>query len=166
MTSAVDDELPLSRTKKKQQAQQIVQLAEQLCDLADSRFERMDLPSEIVNEARTVRRTGGRGSHKRQLKYLAGLLREDAAAVDALRAQLEGMDQVDRGDKKQFHALEKLRDRLCDPQQFDQAWREVQEQLPQLDLKSIARLAKSVHEHGDRRAYREIFKRLREGVSG
>ncbi len=162
MTAEIHEDLPLSRTKKKQQAQQIAELAGQLCDLSDNRFARIELPAEIVAEARTVRQTGGRGSHKRQLKYLAGLLREDTAAVELLQAQLGGMDQVDRSDKKQFHALEKMRDRLCDPQQFDQACAELHDQAPQLDIKTIMRLAQSVHQHGDRRASREIFKRLRD----
>jgi ribosome-associated protein len=157
-----NDDLPLSRTKKKQQAQQIAELAGQLCDLSDNRFARMELPAEIIAEAQTVRQTGGRGSHKRQLKYLAGLLREDPAAVELLQTQLGGMDQVDRSDKKQFHSLEKMRDRLCDPQQFDQACADLQDQTLQLDIKTIMRLAQSVHQHGDRRAYREIFKRLRD----
>lgn len=162
--TAVNDDLPLSRTKKKQQAQQIAELAGQLCDLSDNRFSRIELPAEILAEARIVRQTGGRGSHKRQLKHLAGLLREDSAAVELLQAQLGGMDQVDRSDKKQFHALEKMRDRLCDPRQFDQACADLQNQAPQLDLKTIKRLAQSVHQHDDKRAYREIFKRLREGM--
>ncbi|MFO7812862.1 MAG: ribosome biogenesis factor YjgA [Pelovirga sp.] len=163
--TAVNDDQPLSRTKKKQQAHQIAELAGQLCELSDNRFGRIELPAEIVAEAQTVRQTGGRGSHKRQLKYLAGLLREDPDAVESLRLQLEGMDQVDRSDKKQFHSLEHMRDRLCDPQQFDQAFSELQDQAPHLDIKTIRRLAQSVHQHGDKRAYREIFKRLRdEGV--
>lgn len=160
--TAVNNDLPLSRTKKKQQAHQIAELAGQLCELSDNRFERIELPVEIRAEAQTVRQTGGRGSHKRQLKYLAGLLREDPATVELLQTQLGGMDQVDRRDKKQFHALEKMRDRLCDPLQFDQACDELQEQAAHLDVKTIKRLARSVHQHGDKRAYREIFKRLRD----
>src|SRR6056297_135524 len=164
MTLEIHDDQPLSRTKKKHQAQQIAELAGQLCDLSNNRFERMELPAEIIAEAQTVRQTSGRGSHKRQLKYLAGLLREDPAAVELLQLQLGGMDQVDRSDKKQFHALEQMRDRLCNLQQFYRACAELQDQAPQIDMKTIRRLAQSVHQHGDKRAYREIFKRLRDGL--
>ncbi len=161
MTTGNDDQ-PLSRTRKKEQAQQVTALAGQLCELSDNRFARIELPAEIIAEAQIVRQTGGRGSHKRQLKYLAGLLREDPTAVGLLQTQLGGMDQIDRGAKKQFHELEKMRDRLCDAKQFDQACAELQDQAPQLDIKAIMRLARSVHQHADRRAYREIFKRLRD----
>lgn len=164
MKPSNEDDLPLSRTRKKQQAQQIVQLAQQLSDLSDSRFARIELPAEILEEAQATRETRGRGSYKRQLKYLAGLLREEPAAVESLQQQLGGMDQVDRGDKKQFHALESLRDRLCDPAEFEQACTELRVQFPQLDIKTMIRLAQSVHEHEDRRAYREIFKRLRDTI--
>lgn len=164
MTAEIDNDQPLSRTRKKQQAQQIGKLAGELCELSDNRFGRIDLPAEIIAEAQTVRQTGGRGSHKRQLKYLAGLLREHPNAVESLKLQLEEMDQIDRSEKKQFHSLEQLRDRLCDPQQFGQALLELQDRAAQFDIKTITRLARSVHQHGDKRAYREMFKRLRQGM--
>ncbi len=162
MTSENDEDLPLSRTRKKQQALAITRLAEQLCGLSDSHFTGLRLPPEIMDEARTVRNTSGRGSAKRQMKYLAGLLRETPETVDSLKRQLADIDQVEGRDKKAFHQLEDLRDRLCDPQQFDQACAEVRQLLPHLDMKVITRLAGSVHEHGDKRAYRDIFRRLRE----
>ena len=37
---------------------------------------------------------------------------------------------------------------------------------PQIDRKVISRLARSVHQHADKRASREIFKRLRDFLEG
>jgi ribosome-associated protein len=159
------DALPLSRTKKKQWAKQVEQLAEHLASLADNQFSQLDLPPEIAREAELARLTKGRSSQRRQLKRLAGLLRKTEDALASLLVQLQDLDQVARGRKKQFHQLEQLRDRLCDLDSFADAFSELLELAPAIDRKAIARLARSVHQYDDRRAYREIFRRLRDELS-
>ncbi|MCK4503156.1 MAG: DUF615 domain-containing protein [Desulfuromonadales bacterium] len=165
MDEFVEEELPLSRTKKKQQAKQIEQVAVQLVDLSDNQFSQLNLPSYIAYEAEQARITKGRGSQKRQLKHLAGMLRKSDDDLADLLRQLESLDQVSRGEKKQFRQLEKLRDRLCDEDSFAAAFDEMLELLPDIDRKAISRLARSVHLHEDKRAYREIFKRLRDRMN-
>jgi len=162
MDEFVEDDLPLSRTKKKQQAKQIEEIAEQLVGLTDNQFSKLDLSVTIAQEAKQARLTKGRSSQRRQLKRLAGILRKSEEDLESLLEQLANLDQVARGDKKQFHQLEKLRDRLCDADSFAAALTEMVELTPEIDQKAISRLARSVHQHEDRRAYREIFRRLRD----
>ena len=162
MDELIEDDLPLSRTKKKQQAKQIEQIAEQLVELTDNRFSQLDLPASIAKEAEQARSTKGRSSQRRQLKRLAGMLRKSEDVSESLLAQLANLDQVSRGEKKQFRQLEKLRDRLCDADSFTAAFEEMLELSPNIDRKTISRLARSVHQHDDRRASREIFRRLRD----
>jgi ribosome-associated protein len=157
------DDLPLSRTKKKQQAKQVEQLAEQLVGLADSQFAQLDLPDPVVREAELARTTRGRSSQRRQLKHLAGILRK-MDDLERVEAQLGVIDQVARTEKRQFHQLETLRDRLCRQETFDAAFEEMLDLVPGIDRKAISRLARSVHQHEDKRAYREIFKRLRDAL--
>jgi len=155
-------ELPLSRTKKKQLAKQVEQLAHQLTDLPENQFKQLELSAELAEEVELARATRGHGSHKRQVKYLAGLLRKREVELLRVQGQLQQLDQVARSEKREFHQLEKLRERLCAKDSFDDAFQEMVELYPQVDRKAIARLAKSVHQHADKRAYREIFKRLRD----
>jgi ribosome-associated protein len=162
MESHDQDDLPLSRTKKKQQAKQVEQVAEQLVTLTDNQFSQLKLPEEILFEAEEARSTKGRSSQRRQLKYLAGMLRKMPEALNDLLQQLQNLDQVGRSDKKQFHQLEKLRDRLCSAETFSAAFDEMLGLAPEIDRKTISRLARSVQQHDDRRAYREIFRRLRD----
>jgi ribosome-associated protein len=69
------------------------------------------------------------------------------------------------GDRRQFHHLEELRDRLCDPDRFPAALDEVLELYPNIDRNTISRLSRSVHQHADRRAARELFRRLRDELT-
>ncbi len=166
MEEFIEDDLPLSRTKKKQQAKQIEQTAEQLIELTDKQYSQIDLPVAIAREAELARTTKGRSSQRRQLKHLAGILRKSEDALEDLLRQLMNLDQVARGEKKQFHQLEKLRDRLCDENNFTEAFDEMIELAPEIDRKAISRLSRSVQQHDDRRAYREIFRRLRDEIAG
>ena len=162
MDELLDGDLPLSRTKKKQQAKQVEEIAEQLAGLTDKQFSQVDLPVAIALEAEEARSTKGRSSQRRQLKHLAGMIRKSEDVLATLVRQLANLDQVSGGEKKQFHQLEKLRDRLCDADSFTAAFDEMLELTPDIDRKTILRLARSVHQHEDRRAYREIFRRLRD----
>ncbi len=165
MDEFVEDDLPLSRTKKKQQAKQIEEIAGQLVDLSDNQFSQIDLPVAIAREAELARTTKGHGSQRRQLKHLAGLLRKSEDVFESLVNQLANLDQVSRGERKQFHQLEKLRDRLCDADSFSAAFDEMLDLVPEIDRKAISRLVRSVQQHDDRRAYREIFRRLRDELN-
>lgn len=162
MENPTPPDVPLSRTKKKQQAKQVEDVAEQLVALGDNQFSQLVLAEAVRQEAELARATRGRSSQRRQVKHLAAVLRKSADELDELLAQLSSLDQVARSEKRQFHQLEKLRDRLCCEESFDDAFNEMLELTPEIDRKVISRLARSVHQHDDKRAYREVFKRLRD----
>lgn len=162
MNEELDTDLPLSRTKKKQQAKEVEGLAVQLTELPENQYKQLAMSDELRSEVDLARSTRGRGSHKRQIKHLAGVLRKQDEELQTLLEQLQGLDQVSRSEIREFHQLEKLRDRLCDPASFEEAFNEMLNLYPQIDRKTISRLARSVHQHADKRAFREIFKRLRD----
>lgn len=162
MQEIEQDDLPLSRTKKKQLAKEVEQLAARLADIPDSQLRQLQLTDAVAEEVELVRATRGRGSHKRQVKHLAGVLRKREDELERLLEQLQGLDQVARSEKRDFHLLEQLRDRLCDQAGFESAFAEMVELYPEIDRKAIARLSRSVHQYGDKRAFREVFKRLRD----
>jgi ribosome-associated protein len=159
---ASEEEIPLSKTKMKQLAKEIEQMAAQMTEMGESQFAKLDLPEDIREETVIARDTVGRGSHKRQVKHLAGLLRKHNEVVVRLQQQLGNLDQVAHSEKRQFHQLEDLRDRLCQVDQFQDAFDAVIALFPELDRNSVRRLACSVQQHNDKRASREIFKRLRD----
>lgn len=165
MDEQVEQDIPLSKTKLKKLAKEVEGLAKQLAELTDAAFKRLELDDELREEVILARETLGRGSHKRQIKYLAGLLREQPEEVIRLSAALEAQDQVALEDRRQFHHLEQLRDRLCDQDSFQTAFNEVLELCPNIDRKTISRLSRSVHQHADKRAARELFRRLRDELT-
>ena len=160
------EEIYISKTRRKKQAKEVEQVAEQLVSMAANQVAKLDMPESVARELSLARETEGRSSHRRQIKHLAGVLRKHEDVFANVLRQLQEVDQVVRQDRKQFHQIEGLRDRLCQEATFEEACKELQELAPRINMKIIARLARSVHEHEDRRAYRDIFKRIKQEMEG
>ncbi len=162
MEELPEENLPLSRTKKKQQAKEIEMLAAQLTTLTEKQLAQLFLSAGLAQEVALARATKSYSAQKRQIKHLAGFMRKQDEELPAVQEQLAKLDQVSRGQQQDFHLLEALRDRLCALSSFDEAYQEMLSLYPQIDHKTMSRLARSVHQHEDRRASREIFRRLRD----
>jgi ribosome-associated protein len=150
------------RSAKKREAKAVEQLAQRLADLPEAELATLPKDPELSREIALVRSTSGHSSRKRQIKHLAGLLRRDNEKREKIAEALDGQALSQRRETLAFHHLEELRDRLCNVATFATALAEVRAAYPQIDDGKLARLAGSVHEHGDKRAAREIFRRLRQ----
>jgi len=157
-----NEQIGPSRSAQKRAARDVEDLAQQLVALPEAELKRLPASEEIAEELRNARRTGGRSAHRRQIKYLAGLLRRQEEEVARIRAFLAGVDEQSLEEKREFHGLEKLRERLCSADTFAEALTEVKKTCPSLDPERLTRLARAVQTGGDRRAFREIFRLLRQ----
>ena len=149
------------RSEKKRAAQAIGALASQMIEASEAVCKRLPLSEDIRDVLDLARRSTARGARKRELKHLAGLLRRDEETVDAVRTALNDVGRSSRADRDLFHRIEDLRDALCDPDRFAEALETAAAEVPGLDRQAISRLARRVHENGDKRSFREIFRRLR-----
>jgi ribosome-associated protein len=152
------------RSVKKRAARAVEELARQLVELPESELLKLRLTKTLLDEVEFARETRGHSSRKRQLKYLAGLLRRDQEQYEAISAALAGRSLDQRRATLAFHELEELRDRLCVAATFDAALSDVCARYPLIDTARLTRLAGAVHEHGDKKAAREIFRSLRKEV--
>jgi ribosome-associated protein len=152
------------RSAQKRVAKTIEILAQRLVDLPDSEFRKLPRDPELTKEIELTRNTFGHSSRKRQIKHLAGLLRRDDVKRCKFEQALDSQMVNQRQKALAFHHLEELRDRLCETKTFDEAMATVRSIYPLIDDSKITRLAGSVHKHGDKRASREIFRRLRQAA--
>ncbi len=162
MNDDFSNQPPPSRSAKKRAAKAIEELAATLMTLAGADYRRLPLNGVIAEELEQARAIKSHGARKRQLKRLAGLLRAD----DENRQQIESfMADLERGHQQNtagFHRLEELREGLCDPARCAETLAEIEKTLTGIDTAKIHRLAKSVQNSADKRAFREIFRMLRD----
>lgn len=146
-----DQERP-SRSEQKRAAQALLVLAERLVALPRARLRRAELPTDLHDEIERTRATRSHGARKRQMRFLAGLLRRlDDAELEPLRALADGTQPGAQpgaqpgpkpGSERQRRA-ELLCQKLLE--HGDSALAEVLEKHPQLDrqhLRSLLRQAR------------------------
>lgn len=155
-----------SRSQQRREALAVLTLAGQLMELPPSRLAKLDMPEDVRREIDITRRITAHGARKRQLAFLAKVMRrygEDEFA--AVRAELGENREKQRQENAVMHRLESMRDRLI--AEDESALSELINEHPQVDrqhLRSLVRQARIEKETPNKppRAYREIFQLLKE----
>ncbi len=162
-----DEDYGPSRTQQRREALAVLTLAGQLIELQPSRLAKLDLPEDVRREIDITRRMTAHGARKRQLAFLAKVMRrygdEDFAAV---RAELGENREKQRQETAAMHRLETTRDRLIE-ETDDSELATLIAQHPQLDrqhLRSLIRQARIEKATPNKppKAFREIFQVLKE----
>jgi len=165
-----EEEYGPSRTQQRREALAVLVLAQQLVDLQPSRLAKLELPDDVRHEIDVTRRITSHGAKKRQLAFLAKVMRrygeEDFAAV---RAELGENREKQRQETAAMHRLEAMRDRLL--AEDEAALSELIAEHPQVDrqhLRSLVRQARIEKDTPNKppRAYREIFQLLKDLQTG
>lgn len=164
-TEHEDDEGRPSRSQRRREALATLSLADQLVSLSAARLEKMGLPDDVRAEVDNVRRITSHGARKRQLAYLAKLMRRhDDGAFEAAHAELGENRDHQRREAAALHRLEALRQRLLD--EGDVVMEELLQQHPDLDRQRLRSLVRQAHSELKRdkppHASREILRFLRE----
>ncbi|WP_243039508.1 ribosome biogenesis factor YjgA [Dyella sedimenti] len=164
-THEPDHDYGPTRTQQRRDALAVLALANQLVELPPSKLAKLDLPEDVQREIAQTRRITAHIARKRQLAFLAKVMRRHEAAVfDGVRAALGENRERQRQETAAMHRLEATRERLL--ADADAAIGELVEQYPSIDrqhLRSLVRQAK-VEKDGNKppRAYREIFQLLKQ----
>jgi len=104
-------ETQLSRSEKKRRAKGIEQLVHELVDLSAGQISNLPCDEEVKNEIGQAKDLKS-GARKRQIKYITKILREHS--TDDLFLFLEEKRGSNLKQKREFHELEHLRDKLID----------------------------------------------------
>ncbi|MDW2980697.1 MAG: ribosome biogenesis factor YjgA [Rhodanobacter sp.] len=156
-----------SRSQQRREALAVLELAGQLVELPPTRLAKLDLPDDVRDEIANVRRIASHIARKRQLAFLAKLMRRhDDEAFAAVRAELGENRDKQRQETAAMHRIEALRERLLGDD-GDAALSALLVEHPQVDrqhLRSLIRQARIEKDTPNKppRAYREIFQVLKD----
>ena len=140
------DEPPVSKTRKKQEMQDMQAHGARLVQLPEERLRQLDLPENLLSAVLEAKRITAHGGLRRQLRYIAKLMR--AVDVDALLQAFAGADKSGAQHKQVFHAAERWRERLLEE---DGAIDELVQNFPTADAPALRVLVRSIkNEPADR----------------
>jgi len=154
----------VSRTKKKQQVEELQKLGAALVDLPPVQLDALGLPALLLAAVREAQRIKSHEARRRQVQFIGKLMRSvDPAPVRAALAELDGRSGAARAQQR---LLEQWRERLIGD---DAALTEFSGQFPQAEIQQIRALIenarKEIAEHRPPRAQRELYRVLRDHLS-
>jgi ribosome-associated protein len=166
-----DDEIPEddnddspSRSQRRRDALAVFDLAERLVGLTDAQLAQLPLDEDLRDEVEKTRLVTQHIARKRQIGYLAKIMRRHDDELPAIRAALDHDRQVSRRETAELHRLEVWRERLI--ADGDEALSELLNLFPAADRQHLRQLARQArterNENRPPHAFRELFRELRE----
>lgn len=158
-----EEELPLSKTKIKQQMHDLQHLGEQLIGLPADKLAELDLPENLLDAIHDMKRISHSkfGAQKRQRQYIGRLMREIEPAP--IIARLEAWSGNSREHNAWMHQLERWRDRLLEN---EDALTELLAAHPGADAQRLRSLIRNAIKEKELakppKSYREIYQALRD----
>ena len=162
-----DDELPPSRSQRRRDAWDVLELAEKLVAMPASQLKEVPLDEAIFDAVKMAQKITSHIAHKRQVHYLAKLMRKQAD-LEAIRVSVDKPLEVRRRETAEMHLMERWRERLLN--EGDDAVGELVTQYPETDRHRLRQLIRQAgvekRENRPPSAYRAIFQVLKAQIQG
>jgi ribosome-associated protein len=157
-----NETLEISKSQRKRDAHELLDLAKNLISMPDARLKRLPLDDNLREEVDFARKIRAHGAKKRQLMTIGKMLRQ--RDTDELLDAVNNIDQKNRQVHARFHLIEAWRDRLTEGS--DQDLSELLEQTPDINVQTLRQLIRNAKKEAKLgkppTAARKLFKLLRE----
>ena len=161
-SSTENDSLEISKSQRKRDAHELLDLAKKLIAMPESRLNRMPMDDNLREEIEFASSIRAHGARKRQLMTVGKMLRK--RDTEELIDAVNGIDQKNRQVNARFHHVEAWRDRLVEG--TDQELSELLEQSPDINVQTLRQLIRNAKKEAKLgkppAASRKLFKLLRE----
>ena len=161
-SSTENDRLEISKSQRKRDAHELLDLAKKLISMPESRLKRMPMDDDLRAEVEFARNIRPHGARKRQLMTVGKMLRKRDS--DELADAVNDTNQKNRRVNARFHHVEAWRDRLVEGN--DQNLSELLEQSPDINVQTLRQLIRNAKKEAKLgkppAASRKLFKLLRE----
>jgi len=159
-TSAMEEELQISKTQRKREMQALQDLGEELVALGADKLAELELPTRLLDAVLDAKRISKFGALRRQMQYLGRLMRD--ADADAIRSRLDVWKGTSVAETARVHAIERWRTRLIED---ELALGQLLDQYPRADAQRLRALVRNIKREAAAkkppRSFRELFQELR-----
>jgi len=161
-TDTDNETLEISKSQRKRDAHELLDLAKQMVSMTESKLAGLPLDEELRDAIGFARSIKAHGAKKRQLMTVGKMLRQrdNQTLLDALHQE----DHKARQANARFHHIESWRDRLCAG--GDQDLSELLAQTPSENAQALRQLIRNARREAERgkppASARKLFKLLRE----
>ncbi len=157
-----NDTLEISKSQRKREAHELLDLAKKLVSMPESRLKTMPMDEDLREEIEFARNIHAHGARKRQLMTVGKMLRK--RDNEELLNAINNVDQKNRQLNTRFHLIEAWRDSLVEGD--DQQLSELLEKCPGINVQTLRQLIRNAKKEvklgKPPSAARKLFKLLRE----
>ena len=157
-----NETLEISKSQRKREAQELVNLAKEIIAMTENRFKKLPLDEDLRSAIEFARSIKPYGARKRQLMTVGSMLRlrDNEDLLDAVN----NFDLKNRQANARFHLIETWRDRLIEGS--DQVLSELLEQVPTANVQTFRQMIRNAKKEATLgkppSSSRKLFKLLRE----
>jgi len=150
-----------SKSQLKREMTALQDLGAELVALSKERLAKIEMPERLRDALLDFQRFTKHEARRRQMQFIGKIMREFDAAP--LRAAMDGIKGVSDAANIRQHQLERLRTRLMED---EAVFSELARDHPAADIQHLRQLRRSALKEAQQnkppRAYRELFRELRE----
>jgi len=161
-SSIKNDMLEISKSQRKREAHELLDLAKKLISMPETRLKGMPLDQDLRDEVVFARSIRAHGARKRQLMTVGKMLRK--RDTEPLLEAVNNIDQKNHQVKTRFHHIEAWRDRLIEGS--DRELSDLLEQTSAANAQTLRQLIRNAKKEArlgkSPSAARKLFKLLRE----
>ena len=154
--------LEISKSQRKRDAHDLLDLAKKLIAMPESRLKRMPMDDDLRREFDFARSIRAHGARKRQLMTVGKMLRQ--RDTEELINAVNDVHQKNRQENVRFHHVEAWRDKLIEDS--DGALSKLLELNPEINIQTLRQLIRNAKKEAKLgkppSASRKLFKLLRE----
>jgi ribosome-associated protein len=139
MTTHEEEDLPISKTRRKQQMDELQALGEELVTLSPERLKKIALPENLRDAVSAAQRlTRPDEARRRQMQYIGRLMRD--TEVEPIRAALALLRGESASETTRLHRLERWRTELLAD---EKVLHEIATRYPAADLQHLRSLRRA-----------------------
>ena len=159
----MQDEAPLSKTKRKQQMHDLQGIGESLVKLGNDRLGQLNLPEELEAAIKEAKRIRKHEALRRQMQYIGRLMRD--VETGPITEKLDAWNGVSKAETAKMHLIERWRDRLLAEESAVAEFLDLYPQVDTQQLRTLIRNArKEQQENRPPRSARMLYRTVRETI--
>ncbi len=162
-----EEEVILSRTKRKEQVEALQDLGVELVKTSKEKLIKLDLPVSLFEAIKMAQKITANGAIRRQYQYIGKLMRQVDA--EAIKSRLEYLNGDDIKSTQVFHLAEKWRDDLLNSgdealDRFSATYSNFNFDIS--ELRSLLRAVRKERELQQNRNFTKLFRLIRTIIEG
>lgn len=158
-------DLPPSKTKIKEQMNDLQDLGNELVKLGKEKLAKLDLPQSLLEAIKEAKRLTANGAIRRQSQYIGKLMRNGIDADD-LRKKIDYLNGDSVLATQHFHLAERWRDKLLDQDATLQEFIDAYGEFDIGELRSLIRLVRKEREQQQNKNFTKLFRTIKTIIEG